>query len=228
MENENKIAERILSIDCAVGSGSVAVLNGPQIVASSSDLEGSPARAEEVLKVVKAVISRAGMTLEQIDKITVSVGPGSYSGIRIGLATAAGLAGALSAPCVGVSVLDALAFSATSIGNFVAAVGVGKRHIGSSCFSITEYGPQAPSPPSMQSDEDFGSSLAAKGEMTVLCDPSVASRVRAVIPADCVVSEMAETMAALIVRFAYERPEKSSRRPIYLRDQAVPSGQPVT
>ena len=88
MEDENQIGDRILAFDCAVGIGSVAVLNGDNILASSGDLDGSPSRAEEILQLINGVLVGADTRQRDLSKIAVSVGPGSYSGIRIGLATA--------------------------------------------------------------------------------------------------------------------------------------------
>lgn len=227
MEDENKIGIRILSIDCAVGNGSVAVLNESRVLASSANVDGSPARAEEILGVIKAVLSKADTAPHDLDTIAVSVGPGSYSGIRIGLATAAGLAGALSVGCTGVSVLEAISLSARTDGTFVAAVAVGKRHVGWSYFESTANGRQSLSPYIMQSDGDFGLSLVSLGPVTVLCDPGLSPRIRTVLPQRATISEIQQTVAELVGTFAHKYPEKTSLRPIYLRDETGVGGQPV-
>jgi tRNA threonylcarbamoyladenosine biosynthesis protein TsaB len=227
MENENKVERRLLAIDCAVGGGSVAVLRGETIVASSTEIDGSPARAEEILQITKAVLSKAENSIDELDTIAVSVGPGSYSGIRIGVATAAGLAAALSIPCMGVSVLDAISMSAATIGKFVAAVAVGKRHIGWSSFEVTQDERLIISPTAMQSDDDFGRSVGSVGEITLLCDPSLAPRVRSVASGRVAVSQIQQTVAELVGIFASRHPGRTSLKPIYLRDQVGQSGQPV-
>jgi tRNA threonylcarbamoyladenosine biosynthesis protein TsaB len=177
--------------------------------------------------VVKTVLSKAGVLQKDLDAIAVSVGPGSYSGIRIGMATAAGLARALSIPCLGVSALDAISLSATIEGKFVAAAGVGKRHIGSSSFDLTTKGRSSLSEYAMQTDEEFGLLLRSLGDASILCDQSVTSRVRTVAPHHVAVSESQNTVAELVGMFAFGHPEGTSLRPIYLRDQAGASGQPV-
>lgn len=227
MEKGNEIEGRTLSIDCSVGIGSVAVLNAETVLASSSESDGSPARAEEILLVIKSVLSKANVAMRDVSVIAASVGPGSYSGIRIGLATAFGLAGALSRECVGVSVLDALALTAQCDGKFVAAVGVGKRHIGWSEFEVTQGDSLPASNPMMQSDEDFGIWLGSLGPSTLLCDRSLSNRAEIVAPAHVTIVESQHTIAELVGTFAYRYPERTSPKPIYLRDQAGLIGQPT-
>lgn len=226
MENENEIAARILAIDCAVGTGSVAVMEGGRVVATSSDVDGSPARAEEILQVVNALLLKSNTELRDLARIAVSVGPGSYSGIRIGLATAAGLSGALSVDHVGVSVLDAISVSAATEGKYVAAVAVGKRHIGWSTFKLPR-GRQDLSTPAMQTDGDFRASIDSMKDVTILCDPTLTPRVRMVLPDHVALTETSGTIAELVGLYAYRHPDHRSLGPIYLRDEAGGGGQPT-
>ena len=67
-------------------------------------------------------MAAASVTFSQIDRVGVTVGPGSFTGLRVGLAFAKGLAIARGVPCVGVGVLEALAASAGDQGRVLAAV----------------------------------------------------------------------------------------------------------
>ena len=69
-------------------------------------------RAVTVLEDIDALLRQAGAHTRELDGIAVGIGPGSFTGIRIGLATARGLALALGVPVAGVSTLDALAAGA--------------------------------------------------------------------------------------------------------------------
>jgi len=69
-------------------------------------------RAVTVLEDVDALLRQAGAHTRELDGIAVGIGPGSFTGVRIGLATARGLALALGVPVAGVSTLDALAAGA--------------------------------------------------------------------------------------------------------------------
>ncbi|MEM1044754.1 MAG: tRNA (adenosine(37)-N6)-threonylcarbamoyltransferase complex dimerization subunit type 1 TsaB [Pseudomonadota bacterium] len=70
--------------------------------------------AEILFDVIHTVFDRAGLTPADVDRIVVNVGPGSFTGLRTGVAAARGLALALACPCTGVTVLEALARTAAS------------------------------------------------------------------------------------------------------------------
>jgi tRNA threonylcarbamoyladenosine biosynthesis protein TsaB len=64
--------------------------------------------AERLMEVIAETLEKAGLGYPDIDAVAVSVGPGSFTGVRIGVATARGLAMALKIPAIGVSTVDAL------------------------------------------------------------------------------------------------------------------------
>ncbi len=65
--------------------------------------------AEHLMAVIDAALGAAGNSFQEIDRVVIAVGPGSFTGIRVGVATARGLALALKIPAVGVSNLEAVA-----------------------------------------------------------------------------------------------------------------------
>jgi tRNA threonylcarbamoyl adenosine modification protein YeaZ len=78
-------------------------------VLSEITFEANRSHSVDLLPTVKAVLEEAGVTLSGIDGIAVDIGPGSYTGIRIGIATAKGLAFPEKIPVCGVSSLEAAA-----------------------------------------------------------------------------------------------------------------------
>jgi tRNA threonylcarbamoyl adenosine modification protein YeaZ len=68
--------------------------------------------AERLIGVIESALGRAGINYNDLDRIVVSIGPGSFTGVRVGVATARGLALALGIPAVGVNTLEALAAEA--------------------------------------------------------------------------------------------------------------------
>jgi tRNA threonylcarbamoyladenosine biosynthesis protein TsaB len=101
---------RVLAIDTALAACSAAVLDTEHggIVASES-LPMVRGHAEALLPLVQRVMQAAGLTFPDIDRIAVTTGPGSFTGLRVGIAAARGIALAADKPAVGVSTLSAYA-----------------------------------------------------------------------------------------------------------------------
>ena len=98
-----------LAIDTASERGAVAVLDGERVLAEHVwRLEST--FSKELLAAVDRVLTDAGVGRDAITSIAVDAGPGGYSGLRTGVATAQGLALALDLPLAGVSRLEAAAF----------------------------------------------------------------------------------------------------------------------
>ncbi len=110
----------ILAIDTCLGASSVAILDGDRVLAARSE-PMTRGHQERIGVLAREVAAEAGVKFPDLARIAVTVGPGSFTGLRVGLAFAKGLATALSIPCVGVSTLEALAAGVEGDG-FVAAV----------------------------------------------------------------------------------------------------------
>jgi tRNA threonylcarbamoyladenosine biosynthesis protein TsaB len=94
--------------DCAVALARSAA-DGVQVLASVSENIGR-GHAERLMPIVESVLRQASYRFRDLDRVAVTVGPGSFTGVRVGIAAARGLALALDIPAVGVGTLDALAF----------------------------------------------------------------------------------------------------------------------
>jgi tRNA threonylcarbamoyladenosine biosynthesis protein TsaB len=104
----NAQAVNILAFDTALAACSAALLrDGAVAAARFAAMERG--HAEALLPMLESVLREAGETLGGVDAIAVTVGPGHFTGIRIGLAAARGLALALARPCLGVTTLEAVA-----------------------------------------------------------------------------------------------------------------------
>ncbi len=101
---------KILALDTATATGSVALLVGQQLVAETL-LNIKAVHSERLLDQVEQVLQAGNLTLEELDLIAVVRGPGSFTGLRIGLATAKGLAHAAKLPLIGISSLQLLAMN---------------------------------------------------------------------------------------------------------------------
>ena len=104
---------RILAIETATAASSVALADGETVVASAERVD----RRGHVAFLVPALdfcFSQAGWEPSDVEVVAVDVGPGLFSGIRTGIATAQAVAGAVGAPIVGVSSVDAVALGAAT------------------------------------------------------------------------------------------------------------------
>jgi tRNA threonylcarbamoyladenosine biosynthesis protein TsaB len=99
---------KVLSLDTCLAACSAAVIDGERVLASISEpmMRG---HQERLGTMVREVMDASGLAFADLDRIAVTVGPGSFTGLRVGLAFAKGLSAALDKPAVGVGALEALA-----------------------------------------------------------------------------------------------------------------------
>lgn len=99
---------RILSIETSTSVCSVAVHASGSLL-SLVEVTEAGAHAEQLMQLVVDAVGKAGLGLSELDAIAVSEGPGSYTGLRIGVSTAKGLAFGLNRSLISINTLQALA-----------------------------------------------------------------------------------------------------------------------
>lgn len=100
---------RVLAIDTALEACSAAVLDTEQGVVASESVPMARGHAEALMPLIGRVVQKSGLQYEEFDRIAVTVGPGSFTGLRVGIAAARGIALAAGKPAIGLSTLAALA-----------------------------------------------------------------------------------------------------------------------
>ena len=101
---------KILALDSTAVVGSVALCEGTRMVAHYT-LNTGNTHSQTLLPMIESALGCAEWEIDDLDLIAVSNGPGSFTGVRIGVATVKGLAFGKNIPCAGVSTLEALAYN---------------------------------------------------------------------------------------------------------------------
>ncbi len=227
---------KLLAIDTALAACSVAVFDDGagsddagdegRLISASEEL--GRGHAERLMDMIGEVMAEAGVAFNDLDRIAVTVGPGSFTGLRVGLSVARGLALVLKIPVVGVTTLE--------------AIGEGARRQA----AASRKGMPVEVVLDARRDEVFHQAFAADG--APLCPPEVAdigsiaenlagnallcgSQARklaelAGIEPDCVVSEAAWPAIEDVVRLGRNAPVQAGGAvPLYLRP---PDAKPQT
>ncbi len=187
---------RILALETATRVLGVALLEGPRVVAELC-VEGPQLHSERLLPVLHHVLTEAGCGLDDLDALAVSAGPGSFTGLRIGIATVQGLVLGTACPVLPVSTLGALRLAARGATGPVAVVldarrgelyaGVWEgpeptavRRVGESVFTPEELASRLPAGATLVVAEDAGPGAEAVLERVAAVrrvgDPWVAAR----------------------------------------------------
>jgi len=126
----------ILNIETATKNCSVSLAKNGETIALKELNSGGYSHAEKLHEFINEVIKEAGVKLSAINAVAVSKGPGSYTGLRIGVSAAKGLCFALDIPLISVNTLQALALSLSiSEGVVIPLLDARRMEVYSSVFS---------------------------------------------------------------------------------------------
>lgn len=128
---------RILSVDTATTSCSVAVTRNQSLLAEVTN-DTPQTHARHLMGMIDTAIGLSGLTMSDLDGFAVTQGPGSFTGLRIGIASIKGLAAATGKPLVGVSTLDTLVMQAACSSMLICPLLDARR--GEVYFSRYRYG----------------------------------------------------------------------------------------
>lgn len=118
---------KILGLDASTKTAGVAIVeNG--IVLGEIITNDKKTHSQKLMVIVDQILKNLKLKLEELDGIAVSVGPGSFTGIKIGMATAMGLSLSKNIPMVGISSLEALAYNVVEFKNIICPIIDAKRN----------------------------------------------------------------------------------------------------
>jgi len=112
---------KVLGIDTATVMGSIGLVDDDAVIAEYS-LNIKATHSERLMPAIDKLLKDAGIDLKVLDGFAVSIGPGSFTGLRIGLATVKGFAMGCNKPIAAVSTLEALAFNLAFAGHQVCPI----------------------------------------------------------------------------------------------------------
>lgn len=213
----------LLALDTATPAVTVALHDGDRVLAHADQVDARR-HGELLLPAVDRVLRAAGRELPQVTAIVAGVGPGPYTGLRVGLATAGAFGAALGIPVHGLCTLDGIAYASGLERPFVVATDARRKEVYWARYADarTRLGDPAVDRPADIADTVAG--VPAVGAGARLYD-GVFTGVRTDLPEH----QSAAALAALAVERLAAGTELLPLRPLYLRrpDAQVPANYKV-
>lgn len=159
----------LLAIDAATNSGGVALGRNRETVAMLL-LKTSSGYSDCLVDSIDFLLRQRCLSVNQIEGLVVSTGPGSFTGVRIGLATVKAWGQALSVPAVGISTLEGLAYRFRHLGTHLGVlIDARRQQVYGACYRVLEDGLECLKPEVVQDPALWASELP-KGDWTLVGD----------------------------------------------------------
>lgn len=151
---------KILAIDSSATACSVAFCDGDKLIAQNF-IHSGLTHSKTLLPMISEVLTASEMKLEDLDVIAVAAGPGSFTGLRIGVATVKGLSFSSEVPAVGCSTLASMAWQLAHLEGYtvVAVMDARRKQVYTSRFLIQNGKPVRLTNDGAMSIEDLGEEL---------------------------------------------------------------------
>lgn len=215
----------ILAMDSTAVAASVALLdNGAPLAAFH--LNNGNTHSETLLPMAESVLRCTGKTVNDIDLFAVAAGPGSFTGVRIGVATVKGLAFGKGKPCVGVSTLEALAENLVPTGGLLCPVMNARRgQVYNALFRVENGALTRLCPDRALSVEELEAELLTYSEPVTLCGDGAEpvknsfTKCDVALPPLTLIEQNAVSVALCAARMAKEGRTCTDKelKPVYLR-----------
>ncbi|MBF9233148.1 tRNA (adenosine(37)-N6)-threonylcarbamoyltransferase complex dimerization subunit type 1 TsaB [Microvirga alba] len=212
---------RVLAIDTALGACSACIFQaGEAEPLASESIAMERGHAEALLPLLDRLSSHVEGGFDSLDRVAVTVGPGSYTGLRVGISAARGIGLALGIPVIGVATLSAFLaplMAGNQRGLFTAAIDAKHGHI---YIQAIAFGGRTIIPPGLMNYRDAlrllgsGPLLVTGSAATALAAEARAQGIEAIIGE----STLAPDIAWVARLGAIADPAQALPKPLYLRD----------
>lgn len=207
---------KILAVDTCLGACSVAILDGDKTLAHRFELMDR-GHAEALAPMVQEAMREAGIAYEALERLAVTVGPGTFTGQRVGLAFMRGMRVALKKPLIGLTSLETMAAQAASQTGlaFIAALHDARRD--EVYLEVMRDSAQLAEPQVLKFDEAMVLLANLAGDAALALCGTAAPRAFDVLKG-ATLSDIREPDALWTARLALNSPEADAvPRPLYLR-----------
>jgi tRNA threonylcarbamoyladenosine biosynthesis protein TsaB len=201
-----------LGLDTALAACSAALIRDRVVLATASEamMRG---QQEHLGPMVRDLLAEAGLSPSDVGRVGVTIGPGSFTGVRVGLAFAKGFAFARDIPCVGVGTLEALAGSVDQAGLCAAVI---DAKLGQVYFQVFESGAALMAPDRLSVETAAARLVELRGERPAVLAGSGAALLAKVWP-DARIAASETPDPATVARLAAVLAHPPPPRPLYLR-----------
>lgn len=211
----------ILAMESTAKAASVALVRDGVLVAQSTQCSGLT-HSRTLLPMAEDLLKNAGINLSDVDRFAVAHGPGSFTGVRIGVAAVKGLAWATEKPAVGVSTLEAMAWHGAAAGEgslVCCAMDARRNQVYNALFEIRDDSPVRLTEDRAISLADLIADLKADGRTPFLVGDG-AHLCKAVMDSAVLAPENLRMQSAWgVAMAAMDKPDASADalQPVYLR-----------
>ena len=210
-----------LAFDTSAAHCAAALVWGDTVLTVQVE-EMAKGQAERLMPLLEEVLAGAGKTWGDLDRLGVGTGPGNFTGIRIAVSAARGLALSLGIPAIGVSSLEGMAFAPAQTGPVMAVLDARQGNV---YYQIFNQGGAAHAAPSLCSKMDIPSG-SPQGTLQIIGHNS--QDIAARLGATSVDTAAHDTITAIARIAAQRAPDGSRPAPLYLRPaDAAPPRDPA-
>ncbi len=216
---------KILAIDTSAVTASAAIVEDGALI-TATELRSKMTHSQTILPMVEDMLKNAALTLKDIDAAAVNVGPGSFTGVRIGVAAVKGFCFADNLPCVAVSTLESMAYNFVGLPEKHTVCAVMDARCAQVYTAMFEVGETVTrlSPDEAISIEELGNRLRNSGKTVILVGDGAKlcyTALEKLVPNLCLAPDHLRYQNAVGVALAAfskeERCSADALQPVYLR-----------